>query len=345
MLRRLLGVSALLVLAAILLAGAALGWAHLALRGLGGPLPLALTALEARDLPVSLVVADTARQPMPRSLVLDPARDPTPGAPYEMAHPAFLLRWADGRMLLVDAGMERGAAADFGRTLELAGASPLEALGSAAEQLPELAVGPLAVVFTHLHSDHTQGLGALCAARAGAPIELFQTPAQAERGNYTTRPGAAAIRAAECVRPRRLPDGEPLAALPGYPGVGVVWAAGHTPGSQLVLAALRGPDSAVRRIAFAGDVANAVDGIRRDVPKPLLYRLLVVPEDEARLSEVRRFLRHLEQAGVSLAPSHDAFHLRSLGLAFASDRTGAAAPRGAPSPQVPQPAPATEPAG
>ena len=320
MLRRLLVVTALLALGLLLLVAGLLGSAHLAIRGLGGPLPLVLTALEGRDLPVTIVVANTASQRTPRAQVLDPARDPTPDAPYEMSHPAFVLAWPDGRKLLVDTGMERAAARDFGRTLELVGAAPAEPHGSVVEQLPELASGRLAVVFTHLHTDHTQGLGALCAARGGAAIELFQTPAQAARGNYTTRPGAAAIEAAGCARRTLLAD-EPLAPLPGFPGVGVVWAAGHTPGSQVVIAALRGEDGAPRRIAFAGDVANAVDGIRYDVPKPFLYRLLIVPEHEARLAEVRRFLRHLEEVGVALAPSHDALHLRSLALPFAGDQS------------------------
>lgn len=315
--RLLLRLALLALLALLLLAAGGLGAAHCGMRGLGGPLPRTLAGLDAEDAPQTVRVAETARQVMPRRLVLDPARDPSPDAPYEMAHPAFLLRWADGRRLLVDTGMEPEAAVAFGRPLELVGAEPTAPRGSAAAQLPEIAEGRLGVLLTHLHTDHTGGLAALCAARGGAPIELFQTPAQASRRNYTTRPGAAAVAEAPCVRTTLLAD-EPLAPVPGFPGVGVIWAAGHTPGSQVVIAALRGAQGDVRRIAFTGDVANAVDGIRHDVPKPLLYRLLVVPEHEARLAEVRRFLRHLEETGVLLAPAHDGLHLRSLGLPFAT---------------------------
>jgi hypothetical protein len=93
----------------------------------------------------------------------------------------------------------------------------------------------------------------------------------------------------------------------------------------VVLAALRG-DGAPRRLALAGDVANAVDGIRHDVPKPFLYRLLLVPEDDARLGAVRRFLGHLEQAGFAVVPSHDGLHLRELGLPLASPAPGPATP-------------------
>ena len=91
MLRRILAAVALLALATLLLAAGWLGYAHWTIHGLGGPLPLALTALEGDDLPIGLVVADTARQRTPRAQVLDPARDPSPDSPYEMSHPAFLV--------------------------------------------------------------------------------------------------------------------------------------------------------------------------------------------------------------------------------------------------------------
>jgi glyoxylase-like metal-dependent hydrolase (beta-lactamase superfamily II) len=316
--RRALQIIALLLLAGLAVAAGGLSLAHLEMRRLGGPLPRELDAvLASPDLPVRAVVANTASQVMPRAQVLDPRRDPAPGAPYEMAHPAFLFAWADGRRLLVDAGMEPQAALAFGRRLELVGAIPAAAHGSAAEQLrDEIASAPLAMVFTHLHVDHTQGIGALCAVRGGAGIVVFQTRAQAERRNYTTRPGAAQLAEAACARTVALPDA-PLAPLPGYGGVGVILAAGHTPGSQIVIAAVRGEGGATVRLALAGDVSNAHDGIVHDVPKPLLYRLLVVPENDARLGEVRRFLAHLEQAGFAVAPSHDLLQLRALRLPFA----------------------------
>ena len=105
----------------------------------------------------------------------------------------------------------------------------------------------------------------------------------------------------------------------------MIWAAGHTPGSQMLLVALQEPGG-LRRIAFAGDAVNAVDGARLDVPKPLLYRLLIVPEDDARLGAVRRFLGHLEQAGFAVVPSHDLLHLRTLGFRVVGG--GATAPPG-----------------
>jgi glyoxylase-like metal-dependent hydrolase (beta-lactamase superfamily II) len=313
MLRRILKIAGLAALLAIAAVAATFAWTHFAIRGLGGALPTDLAALDAADAPIALAAVNTASQKVPRAQVLDPARDPAPDQPYEMSHPAFVLTWADGRKLLIDVGMEPDYARSFGANVELAGAAPAETFGGAAAQLPELASGHLGVVFTHLHADHVQGIGALCALRGGGEIEVFQTPAQQDRRNYTTRPAAAFLAAAGCARAVRLADA-PLAALPGYPGVGVIWAAGHTPDSQLVLARVARGSGGARRVAFAGDAVNAADGARFDVPKPLAYRVFVTPEDDARLGAVRRFLGHLEQAGFELAPAHDLRQLRALGL-------------------------------
>jgi glyoxylase-like metal-dependent hydrolase (beta-lactamase superfamily II) len=321
--RRLLQLAGVLVLLAFALVAALLGHAHWAIRGLGAPLPTDLSALDSPDAPVRISWINTSRQAMPRTQVLDPGKDPTPDRPYVMGHPAFVLGWADGRRLLVDVGMEPDAALAFGRNIEPFGAAPAEAHGAAADRVPELASGPLGVVFTHLHVDHVQGIGALCARRAGAEVLVFSTPAQADRRNYTTQPAAGLLAAAPCARVVRLPE-SPLAPLPGFPGVAVIWAAGHTPDAQVVLAAVARDGAAPQRIAFAGDVVNAVDGARFDVPKPFLYRWLVVPEDDVRLGAVRRFLGHLEQAGFVLAPAHDLLHLRSLGLGEIAGAAGGA---------------------
>jgi hypothetical protein len=70
-----------------------------------------------------------------------------------------------------------------------------------------------------------------------------------------------------------------------------------------------------RRIAFTGDIANHVEGIRRNLGKPVLYRLLVVPESPRRLERVRRWLAHLErELGFALVVAHDRAQLAALAL-------------------------------
>jgi glyoxylase-like metal-dependent hydrolase (beta-lactamase superfamily II) len=139
------------------------------------------------------------------------------------------------------------------------------------------------------------------------------TTAQAERPNYTTRPGLAQIRDSGCARPVRL-DGGPLMPVPGFPGVFVIDAGGHTPGSQIVLAQV-GSGDVMHRYAFVGDIVNNRDGIEHDIPKPWVYRTFIVPESETRQEELRRFLKRIEdEAGTTPMVSHDQLSIERSGV-------------------------------
>jgi glyoxylase-like metal-dependent hydrolase (beta-lactamase superfamily II) len=306
------GLAAALALA-LAAAAAGLALAHREIRARDPELPsdaelLALAA--APGGPVEAAWHETSHQAMPRARVLEPSQDPDPNAPYVMSHPSFALAWPDGRVLLVDLGMEREAALAFGRPLEWAGAEPAVFESGAASALGPAAERVAGALFTHLHSDHVEGVRALCTARGGAALPVFQAAAQAELANFTTRPGRKLLAEAGCAAPARLPAGR-LAPLAGFPGVAVVDAAGHTPGSQVVLAVL----SSGRRLAFTGDVANHVEGIRKNVPKPALYSLLVVPESPGRLERVRGWLGRLErELGFELVVTHDRAQLATVAL-------------------------------
>jgi hypothetical protein len=76
---------------------------------------------------------------------------------------------------------------------------------------------------------------------------------------------------------------------------------------------VRGPNGP-RGHLFAGDAANAIDGIRRDVPKPWTYQTFLVPENEDRLRRVRALLREAEQQGWVVAIAHDERHLAETGI-------------------------------
>lgn len=317
MLRRILVICLFLLGLALLVAGVGLTWAHLALRSEESPLPdlIAMpTPSGDSDLAVSVSYINTASQPMPRAAVLDTAADPSPDAPYVMSHPSFVLHWADGRMLLIDTGMTRAAAIDFGKPLQwVADAQPVQPHGPAADVLGERVAAVRGIVFTHLHSDHVEGLQALCVQRR-EPVAIFMTRAQARYGNYTTRPGRAAIAAAACARVEELED-SPLPGLPGFPGVFVAAVGGHTPGTQVILAWV-GQGEGRRLYVFVGDVVNNIDGINHNIPKPFLYRLLVVPEDETRLAALRVLLGRLrDERGAVLLPAHDQLAIEASGIA------------------------------
>jgi glyoxylase-like metal-dependent hydrolase (beta-lactamase superfamily II) len=230
-----------------------------------------------------------------------------------MGHTAFALEWADGRIFLVDAGMERAAALAFGAPIEtLSGADPIEPRRSVAEALGAEVTRVTGIGFTHLHPDHTQGIASVCAA-SGRRVRLVQGRLQAERANYTTRGGAEQLAAASCLE-REVLDETGLVAVPGFAGLALVPAGGHTPCSQLFVAHVRDGD-AIRTWIFTGDVVNQQDGALHDVPKPRLYSLIVVPEAPARLAALRAFLREVAAGPhAGLLVSHDRLALEHSGV-------------------------------
>jgi len=312
-------VRAVVVLVLLLVAGVtgALVWMHMEVEGEHAPLPvlsdvLALSSLP--ELPIKVSVIETAQQVTPRKAVLDPGTDPNPQAPYVMTHPAFVLEWADGRLLLVDAGMTRAGAIKFGGPLEQAfGAAPIEPLTTTAAALGDAVDRVKGIVFTHLHIDHVDGLRELC-QHLKRPVKVFTTPPQLDTWTFFTAEGKDLVQHSGCTEPVRI-GGTALIPLDGFPGVGVIAAGGHTPGSQAIVASIRQPDGTAKRYIFTGDITNTIDGIRKDVSKPLFYRLVIVPEDDDRLGELRRYMRALEaDHGVTLVVSHDQNHLRTLGI-------------------------------
>ncbi|MBM4244767.1 MAG: MBL fold metallo-hydrolase [Deltaproteobacteria bacterium] len=321
MLKRILLGALVVLLLVVVGVGALLRSAHRAIDAERAPLPAAadLAAFvdgPTFDLPVRARWIETATQATPRGAVLDPGGDPQPDAPYVMSHPAFVLQWTDGRILLVDAGMRRDSALSFGKPLEwLGGAGPIEPRQTAADALGADLAQVKGIVFTHLHSDHVDGTVELCAAQPPPAIGAFMTVAQAERPNHTTRPGLDLLDEATCVTRRPLGGAGPLHPVPGFPGVVVIDAGGHTPGSQIVLVRLASA-TGMRLLAFAGDTVNHHDGIRFDVPKPWAYRTFIVPESDERQQELRRFLGALErERGFTVLVSHDESSLLASGLA------------------------------
>ncbi len=310
--RRILrGLLALVVILLLFAAGGII-WAKRALKfdRRFPPEAAEVLALDGKDAgPTRVWWINTAQQTMPRKAVLEPDRDPTPDAPYVMSHPSFVLEWADGRLLLIDTGMTPADAESFGKPAEwIAEAQAMEPLADVAQRLGPARSRVAGVVFTHLHTDHTGGIGVLCDG-GPASIPVFMTTLQTERPNYTTRPGLRQIEKAPCAKITTIGDSGML-ALPGFPGVAVVPAAGHTPDSQVILARVGD-----KLYAFAGDLANALDGIMLGVPKPWLYSLVVVPEDTAWLASQRRWLRDLaQQQGVVVLPAHDQRAIEASGI-------------------------------
>ena len=316
MLRRILyALGALLALLVVFVVGGLFlaGWG---IRALDPELPSveAILAFDpAADLPVSISWLNTASQTMPRSAVLEASQDPTPDAPYAMSHAVFMLEWRDGRIFLVDAGMDPESALAFGKPIEtFSGADPIRPLGSMAEKLGLALRRVTGIAFTHEHTDHTSGVAALCRLHE-QPIRLIQNRLQVDESNYTTRAGQEQLANAPCLKPE-IAEGGPLLSVPGFPGLAFFAAAGHTPGSQIFVAHVRGSQG-VRSYVLTGDVVNQIDGVRGNISKPRLYSLVVVPESPARLDKLRRLLAELERDhGATLLVSHDQLSLEASGV-------------------------------
>jgi glyoxylase-like metal-dependent hydrolase (beta-lactamase superfamily II) len=275
--RFLLALGVVLLLVVLVLAGFLIE-AHVEVRGVAPPLPEPgeiLSALAVPDAPVRLRYVNTATQ------------DP-------IAHPAFLLEWADGRGLLIDAGMDRESAIEFGRLIEWAlGSPPVEPHGSLPEQMGAAAGRIRAIAFTHLHTDHTAGILSLCQGRE-APLLVFQTAFQVERVNYTTRPGLAHVEQASCAEPLRV----------------AFAAGGHTPGSTIFFARVQD-----RIWVHAGDITNFRENLLLDRPKPWAYSYLITPEARGRLAQLRPWLAGLDQIDAwSVVVSHDHAALLQSGI-------------------------------
>ncbi len=313
--RALLAVAALVGMV-LIVASVILIRAHIGIRSIRPALPslgmVQAAVATAAGGPVRLSWINTASQVVPRAGVLG-AGDPHPERPYRLCHSSFVLEWSDGRTLLIDAGMTREQAESFGGMGELVGGGPIEVKTTVAESLGANVESVEAIVFSHLHVDHVDGVRELCGHGRSSKIAVFMTPEQANHANYLTSGGLETVRSLDCTDPVELPSGG-LVPLPGFPGVFVIPAGGHTPGSQIVVAVVDG-ENGRRAVAFTGDIVNHIDGIEYDIGKPTAYSLLVVPEAVDRLGELRRFLRSLrDRAGFDLLVSHDENSLESSGV-------------------------------
>jgi glyoxylase-like metal-dependent hydrolase (beta-lactamase superfamily II) len=216
-----------------------------------------------------------------------------------LGHPGVLLEWTDGRRFLIDTGMPPEEAVAFGRPREIVlGADPTETYGSLASQLGDAVNTIKGIAFTHLHSDHTDGLPTLCAAQT-MPAAVFQTPLQFNELNYTTELGFEALEKATC--PRQELAAGTIMPIPGFPGLAAVSLGGHTPGSTLYIARV-----ADKYWLLSGDITNDKKSLLQNLPKHWLYSTLIVPENTRRTAQLREYLRALDKINnITVLPAHD----------------------------------------
>lgn len=221
-----------------------------------------------------------------------------------LGHHTVVIEWADGRLMLIDAGMDAAAARDFGRLMEwLYGAQPAEVHTTAVRELGDRLQDVAAIGFTHLHIDHTQGAVALCANNPR--MKVVQTNLQRTTHNVNTTEGAAIV--AGCRQADAI-DADTLTELADFPGVGIYSLGGHTPGSTLFAVAVE-----ERILLFSGDITNSKTDLVEDTGKGFAYSYLVVPENTDRTAELRLWLHGLDQTDhMSVYVSHDIGDMEGL---------------------------------
>lgn len=211
-----------------------------------------------------------------------------PAAPSVQARTAFQVVYPDS-YVMVDAGMDLDVHRFFGRGAE----EPYDA--AAAAQVQRAVDGARLIVVTHEHGDHVAGvIRPPNATTLAAKTILTRTQVDVLR----TRPQMPDIRLTdEAARRYIVVDYDRY--LPVAPGMVLVKAAGHTPGSQMVYVAL----GSGREYLLIGDATWHMDGVRLVRGKDAPW----VTEDERAVLDQLGWLNQLARTAPDLiaVASHD----------------------------------------
>lgn len=269
---------------------------HLQIRIVEPALPDALSLralISTPNGPIGLRYVTTSRQALPQG---------------ELGHTTFLVEWGNGKLFMIDTGMDRTAALEFGELMELmGGAGQAVSHGAISELLGEDTMRVEGVAYTHLHIDHTQGTVPFCAER-GEGAAVFQTSWQSSLHNFNTVEGAAIV-SNSCLEPGELGKGA-VQTIEGFPGLGVVSLGGHTPGSTLFAIAV-----GERLWLLSGDIANSKANLLSNTGKGLIYSYVFVPEHTARSEVLRLWLTELDtNEDMTVIVSHDIADIAASGM-------------------------------
>ena len=211
-----------------------------------------------------------------------------PDEPSVQARTVFQVVYADGTVM-IDSGMDEQVHRFFGRgTVE-------PYYPEAAKQVERALLNAKAILITHEHGDHVAGVIRTPFVNELAPKTIL-TRAQVE--TLETNPQMPEIKITPEMASRyNVIDYDKY--LPFGPGVALIKAPGHTPGSQMVYVALESG----REYLFIGDTAWHMDGVRLIKGKAAPW----IQEDEAALLLQLKWLNGLYQSEKNLVivASHD----------------------------------------
>lgn len=198
---------------------------------------------------------------------------------------AWRLPVPGGKPIVIDSGLTAADAQAMG----------MEAYFAPAQARVERALGEAGLVLvTHEHPDHQGALVAL----GGPP--LLQT-ARLNPGQTRNAPLAAKLAWPAGAAPAaRIAPGAPQAVAPG---VVVIPAPSHTPGSQMIYVRLANG----RELLFAGDIATFGQSWEETRARSRLVGEYLAPENRAEVFAWLRTIRALKDAapGLVILPGHD----------------------------------------
>ena len=211
-----------------------------------------------------------------------------PATPSIQARTAFQMIYPDASVM-VDAGMDLTVHRFFGRGVE----EPY--FPDAAKQVEQAVNRARLIVVTHEHGDHVAGVIHSTAAPALAPKTIL-TRTQVQ--TLMTSPQMPEIRLTDDLA-RRFIVIDYDRYYPLAPGMALIKAAGHTPGSQMVYVALESG----REYLLIGDATWHMDGVRLMKGKDAPW----VTEDQPAVLAQLTWLNGLSRSapGLVVVASHD----------------------------------------
>jgi glyoxylase-like metal-dependent hydrolase (beta-lactamase superfamily II) len=210
----------------------------------------------------------------------------------DASNPVFQVRFPRG-WIAVDAGVDRALVPDSKTFSD-------EQYASIQSMLRDARL----IVVTHEHEDHVAGV---IRSPYLAAVQEHTLLTRAQLRSLMTAPNDPRIKLDSAAASRYFVlDYDPL--LPIAPGVVLIKAPGHTPGSQMVYVRL----ASGSELVLAGDVAWHSSGIATQRQKPDSSTRDFGGEDRAAIATELRWLKDAMASGVTVIVAHDQANIASL---------------------------------